>query len=115
MPSDVGDAFVGYLNGGRPVVSCREVFLRRRAPLIGIDSTTVTTVVHFACRRAGLATMGAHRLRHALAAELLAAGAGLPEVAQLLRHRDLASTAVYAKVDRVSLGSLARPWPRSGS
>lgn len=113
MPSDVGDALVGYLNGDRPVVSCREVFLRRRAPLIGIDSTTVTTVVHFACRRAGLARMGAHRLRHALAAELLAAGAGLPEVAQLLRHRDLASTAVYAKVDRVSLGSLARPWPGS--
>ena len=115
MPSDVGNALVGYLNEGRPVVSCREVFLRRRAPLIGIDSTTVTTVVHFACRRAGLDTMGAHRLRHALAAELLAAGAGLPEVAQLLRHRDLASTAVYAKVDRVALGSLARPWPKSVS
>lgn len=115
MPTDVGEALVGYLDGGRPVTESRKVFLRRRAPLAGIDSTTVTTVVHFACLRAGVPQVGAHRLRHALAADLVAAGAGLGEIAQLLRHRDLDSTAVYAKVDRVALGSLAQPWPASAS
>lgn len=115
MPTDVGEALVGYIDGGRPGAASRKVFLRRRAPLVGIASTTVTTVVHFACRRAGVPQVGAHRLRHALAAELVAAGAGLPEIAQLLRHRDLDSTAVYAKVDRVALGSLAQPWPASAS
>ena len=115
MPIDVGDAVVGYIGHGRPAVESRHVFLRRRAPLVGIDSTTVTTVVHFACRRAGVPQVGAHRLRHALASELVSAGAPLPEIAQLLRHRDLDSTAVYAKVDRTTLSSLARTWPGSAS
>jgi len=42
---------------------------------------------------------------------MLAAGAGLPEVAQLLRHRSIMTTAGYAKVDRVVLRDLALPWP----
>jgi hypothetical protein len=29
----------------------------------------------------------------------------------VLRHRDLATTATYAKVDLVSLRTVARPWP----
>ena len=38
-------------------------------------------------------------------------GATLVEVSQILRHRDLATTAVYAKVDLASLRSVALPWP----
>lgn len=33
------------------------------------------------------------------------------EVGQVLRHRDLATTAVYAKVDIDNLRRLAQPWP----
>ena len=47
--------------------------------------------------------MGPHRLRHALAAELLRHGAGLVAIGQVLRHQDLATTALYAKVDLVAL------------
>jgi site-specific recombinase XerD len=39
------------------------------------------------------------------------AGASLPEVGQVLRHREQKTTAIYAKVDRIALRALARPWP----
>ena len=58
--------------------------------------------------------MGPHRLRHALATEMLRQGAALPDISQVLRHRDLATTQVYAKVDLVALHSVAEPWPGAG-
>jgi site-specific recombinase XerD len=45
---------------------------------------------------------------------MLRAGASLPEVGQVLRHRSLLSTSVYAKVDQEALRPLARPWPGAG-
>jgi site-specific recombinase XerD len=42
---------------------------------------------------------------------MLRAGASLPEVGQLLRHRRALTTAIYAKVDRDALQTIARPWP----
>jgi len=41
----------------------------------------------------------------------LNAGAGLEEVAQLMRHAGVATTVIYAKTDRSRLAQLARPWP----
>jgi site-specific recombinase XerD len=43
--------------------------------------------------------------------QMLRAGAALPEVGQLLRHRSALTTAIYAKVDRKTLRMIARPWP----
>jgi integrase/recombinase XerD len=68
--------------------------------------------VHRACQRAGLPRFGAHRLRHAVACDLLRKGASLTEVGQVLRHRDERTTAIYAKVDVAALRGLARPCPR---
>ena len=65
----------------------------------------------YACRRAGLDRVGAHRLRHSLATDMLRAGASLPEVGQVLRHRSQLATSVYAKVDDNALRVLARAWP----
>jgi site-specific recombinase XerD len=45
---------------------------------------------------------------------MLRAGASLPEVGEVLRHREQKTTAIYAKVDRTALGVLARPWPSPG-
>jgi hypothetical protein len=42
---------------------------------------------------------------------MLRAGAALPEIGQMLRHRRLMSTAIYAKTDVSALQALARPWP----
>jgi site-specific recombinase XerD len=67
--------------------------------------------VQDACARAGVPVVGPHRLRHAVATGLVAQGVALTDISQVLRHRDLATTATYAKVDLVSLRAVARPWP----
>jgi len=72
---------------------------------------TISGIVRYACVRAHVAPVGVHRLRHTLASELLRQGAALPEISQVLRHRNLNSTTIYAKVDRVALRCVARPWP----
>lgn len=113
LPADAGQALAGYLSGGRPALAGRLLFLRVLAPRDGLSPAGIATVVRAACDRAGLPRAGAHRLRHSAASEMLRAGAGLPEVAQVLRHASLATTAIYAKVDRAALRSLARPWPGS--
>jgi integrase/recombinase XerD len=93
------------------------VFVTALAPYRAMGSGAVSRVVFRAAARAGWGPESAHRLRHTAATELLRAGASLPEVGQVLRHRQLFSTAIYAKVDDRSLRELARPWPtdRSGS
>jgi len=115
LPADVGEALAGYLRGGRPAAAgCRRVFLRALAPHRGLTSTAVSQVVAGAASRAGLTPVYAHRLRHAAACELLRAGAPLSEIGQLLRHRRAATTAIYAKVDREALRTIARRWPEGG-
>jgi site-specific recombinase XerD len=111
MPTDVGEALVTYLVEARPRVESRSVFLTVAAPPRPMGSTTVSQMVWRQSVRAGLTPLRAHRLRHALATDLLDQGVTLPEIAQVLRHRDLATTAVYAKVDHAALRELALPWP----
>lgn len=115
LPVDVGDALVGWLRRGRPGCECSNVFTRVRAPHRGLTSGGVSAIVRAACTRAGLPEVNAHRLRHTAATEMLRAGAGLGEVGQVLRHASVLTTAVYAKVDRDRLRTLALPWPGSAS
>jgi site-specific recombinase XerD len=110
LPTDVGEALTGYLSR-RGKRSSRHVFLTVKAPTRPIRADLVGDVVQRACLRAGIAHVGAHRLRHTFASELLRAGASLVDISQLLRHSDLATTAVYAKVDLGRLRHVARPWP----
>lgn len=113
LPTDVGEAVACYLRGDRGEVpsGCRALFVRAIAPQGAVKTSSVRDVVSQAARRAGLPAMGPHLLRHAVATELLRRGAGLPEVAQVLRHRQLQVTARYAAVDPAALRPLARPWP----
>lgn len=115
LPTDVGEAIAGWLWRGRPRCSAREVFTRVRAPHRRLSSTGVTAIVQAACRRAGIPGVGAHRLRHSAATEMLRAGAGLGEIGQVLRHRSVLTTALYAKVDRGTLRQLAQPWPSTAT
>lgn len=112
LPVDAGEALAAYLRRGRPVPleGCRRLFLRARAPHRGLTSAGVTQIVVGAARRAGLPAVTAHRLRHTAATALLRAGAPLSEVGQVLRHRRALTTAIYAKVDREALRTIARPW-----
>lgn len=111
LPVDVGAAIAAYLRRGRPVSARREVFLRARAPYQPIASGTVSSTVRRACRRAGIAEVGAHRLRHTIACEMVQAHVPLEQIGQVLRHRSLQSTAIYARVDLDQLRLLAAPWP----
>jgi integrase len=110
LPVDVGEALVSYLRW-RPASECRAVFLCVRAPLGPLSAGVVSQIVRAACTRAGLERVGAHRLRHTAATRMLRAGASLPEIAQVLRHQRLETTAQYARVDRQALRVVARPWP----
>lgn len=111
LPADVGDAIAAYLRDSRPRTECRAVFLTLLAPVRPISSCCVWHIAARAGERAGQGAVGPHRLRHALAIEMLGRGAALPAISQVLRHRDLATTAVYAKVDLAALSTVARPWP----
>ena len=111
LPHDVGTALASYVRRSRPRVDSRKVFLRVRAPQGALSSSGVKAIVTEAGRRAGFVPLGAHRLRHTAATAMLREGASLSHIAQVLRHRHLDTTAIYAKVDRNSLRTLVQPWP----
>jgi len=115
LPVDVGESLVDYLRHGRSSSWCTRLFRRVRAPHHELTQEGIGDVVRWACVRAGLPKVGAHRLRHTAATAMLRARVRLPEVAQVLRHRSLSTTAIYAKVDEKQLRSLARPWPGGGA
>ena len=111
LPTDVGRALAEYLADVRPQTALRSVFVSCKAPRRGIRPDLVSDVTRRACDRAGLPRVGAHRLRHTLATDMLRRGVKLVDIGQVLRHRDLATTALYAKVDVATLRSIALPWP----
>lgn len=111
LPVDVGEALAGWLRRGRPCCECATVFTRVRAPHRKLTIGGVSQIVRAASVRAGLPAVHAHRLRHSAATEMLRAGAPLGEVGQVLRHASVLSSAIYAKVDRDRLRTLALPWP----
>ena len=88
-----------------------------KAPHRGLGHpATVSTLVHSALNRAGLTppTTGAHLLRHSLATDLLRHGTSLGDIGEVLRHQQLQTTEIYAKVDVDRLRTLAQPWPMPG-
>jgi integrase/recombinase XerD len=112
LPVDVGEALAGYLrHRPQPRSECRALFLRALGPTGSLSREAVGKIVREACVRADIPPVGPHRLRHTAATGMLRAGASMPEIAQVLRHRQSKTTAIYAKVDRLSLRALAQPWP----
>lgn len=103
-----------YLRHGRPCCGSSELFVIHRAPIgqplkpIGIRGI----VVRYAAT-AGLAESirGTHVIRHSVASSLINAGASIKDIADLLGHRSIDTTAIYAKVDLQTLARVAMPWP----
>lgn len=115
LPADVGSALAAYVRWSRPRIESRAVFARIRAPHDRLTPEALKGVLRTACTRAGLPAMGTHRLRHTAAAQMLRHGGSLTEIAQVLRHRHIDTTAIYAKVDRPALRQLAPSWPGGGA
>lgn len=114
LPRDAGRAIVAYLRTGRPETSDRHVFVVHRGAVgAAISGSLVARVVRQALLRAGITapTYGAHLLRHTLATRMVRGGARLDEIADVLGHRSLNTTGIYAKVDLTSLADVALPWP----
>jgi integrase/recombinase XerD len=116
LSTEVGEAIANYLRKGRPACSCRQVFVFRQ-PVRPMNPQSISHVIRRALRACGIKAPrpGAHLLRHTLASHLVQNGATLKEVADLLRHRHINSTAVYAHVDIPQLRSVAQPWPKEAA
>ena len=115
LPRVVGQALVAYLSGERPPTDERRVFVqhlgaRRGEPL---SSPAVSAVVVRVLRRAAVDTplTGPYVFRHTVASRMVREGASLKEVADVLGHRSLDTTTIYAKLDLPRLREVALPWP----
>lgn len=116
LPAITGRALADYMLHERPKTTDSSVFVRRYAPRdqpIGVDA--VWRVIRDAYRRIGLTHGRAHALRHTLACRLLDHGSSLKEVADVLRHRSLNTSLIYAKLDTPRLTAVALPWPGSAT
>lgn len=116
LPMATGQALADYLQHERPATPNRALFVRAHDSRdIPITSAAVQKVIRHACRRAGLPDSGSHLLRHTLACRLVENGSSLKEVADVLRHRSLETSRIYAKLDTPNLAEVALPWPGSES
>lgn len=112
LPCTTGEALVAYLQQGRPQCNSRALFVHHRAPVgTAVAKTTVRGAVRRAFQRAGLPWSGTHVLRHTAARHMLSGGCSLKEIADVLRHRSIDKTAIYARVDLPHLAQVALPWP----
>ena len=118
IPVDIGEAIVTWLRNGRRGNS-RHLFTRIHPPFAPFTSSRpVHDALRDAYKRAGLVPphgqVRTHSLRHSLAMSLIKQGSSLEEIADVLRHRSMKSTTVYARHDARTLRSLARQWPVQG-
>lgn len=116
LPATTGAAIAAYLKHERPKTSNRAIFVRHVAPRdqpAGPD--LVRKTIRQAFKRAGLPYTRSHLLRHTMANRLLAGGSSLKEVADVLRHRSLNTTLIYAKLDSRKLAEVALAWPGSAA
>ena len=121
LPQEVGDALLEYLRVRRPLAETDYIFLRSVAPykpfIARQRGHAVTHIARTAMKRAGVQSpkRGAHVLRHTAACQMLRADVGLEDIAQVLRHRSVETTGIYAKVDLHMLEQVAQPWPKEAS
>ena len=115
---DVGEALAAYLRKDRGASRSRRIFLRMKAPRIGLTGpAAVGHIVRLALSRAGIRRSGrgtAHLFRHGLATRMIRHGASLPEIAEVLRHRSQMTTSGYTQVAFEALREVAQPWPARG-
>lgn len=115
LPRDVGAALSSYLRHGRRGIT-RRVFVRAGAEAAPfVDGQPINHVLRRALARTGVRMpakwVGSHVFRHSLATTMIRRGASLREIGDVLRHRSVDTTTIYAKLDVEALRSIAKPWP----
>jgi integrase/recombinase XerD len=114
LPAEVGSAIAEYLLHGRPRVGTPEVFLRHFTPVGPITSTHgIGDIVEKHLLRAGIhaSNHGAHLLRHSLATRMVNEAVPIKQIADVLGHTSINTTAIYTKVDTTRLAGVALPFP----
>jgi site-specific recombinase XerD len=112
LPAEVGAAIADYLLHGRPAYPGPQVFLRQNAPVAPLKH--IWSIADTALRRVGItlpSSTGPHLFRHSLASQLVNAGTPIKEIADLLGHQSIDTTAIYTKVDTMHLAEIALPFP----
>jgi len=116
LPVVTGLALEAYLRQERPKTNDTALFVRRLAPHdepIGVDA--IRRIFRDAFRRADIQHGRSHALRHTVACRIVNEGGSIKEVADVLRHRSLNTSMIYAKVDHGALSGVALPWPGSAA
>ena len=111
---EVGAALADYVLHGRPPLDVPQVMLRHMAPPGPITSSNgIVCIVRRHLRRARISVPrgGAHLLRHSLATRMVNAGVPIKSVADVLGHASINTTAIYTKVDTITLAAVALPFP----
>jgi site-specific recombinase XerD len=114
LPMDLAEALLRYLKHSRARSEYREVFVQFDAPFRPYKPCSIGKIVTRLFARAGIlrSSCGPHLFRHTLASNMINHGATLKEIADVLGHQTLRTTAIYAKLDLRALAEIALPWPR---
>jgi integrase/recombinase XerD len=109
----VGEAILRYLHH-RPDSQLREVFLAVRAPHFPLSGLDISSTVRKYMMKAGvkMPKSGSSTLRHSWAIRALAQDSPIKAIADVLGHRCLNTTFIYAKADLKTLRQVVMPWPK---
>jgi integrase/recombinase XerD len=112
---EAGAALAEYVLHARPRIRSQRVFLSY-VPPIGPFRTSgaISRIVRSRLERGGITLpriAGAHLVRHSLATQLVSKRRPINEVADLLGHRSIDTTAIYIKVALPQLVDVALPFP----
>jgi site-specific recombinase XerD len=110
LSKETGTALLRYIRDVRPRGPWRHVFLTIQAPHQPLSHGGLYHLASrvLCARGLRLRHHGPHALRHACATRLLSAGWSFKDIGDHLGHRSSDATAVYAKVDALSLREVAR-------
>ena len=112
---EAGEALADYVLHARPKSSSQRVFLQHLPPVRPIEgSSIISRIVRAALERADIVlppVVGAHLIRHSLATQLVGQRRPINEIADLLGHRSIDTTAIYVKVALPQLADVALPFP----
>lgn len=115
LPQRAGDALLLYLEQERPPSNHNPIFLRSRAPFQPFKCMgAIQRIVRLTLKNAGVESpsgVTTHLFRHSLARRLLEQNIPLEGIGAILRHRNLQTTAKYAKIDFKLLQTVIQPWP----
>jgi site-specific recombinase XerD len=108
----VGKAIVCYLRH-RVESPFRQVFLSVRAPVHPIGNQDISRIVRSYMIKAGvkMPSSGSRTLRHSWAIRALAQDSPMKAIADVLGHRCLNTTFIYAKADLKALRQVVMSWP----